>query len=63
MTLLTSSSNGTPSTENQRRIIDGEDENEFAYWLAGATGCGVLFAIFATFSLWALEEAVCSSRV
>lgn len=28
------------------------------YWLAGATGCGVLFAIVATFSLGALEYAV-----
>lgn len=34
------------------------DPQEFTYWLAGATGCGFIFAVIATLSLWALEDAL-----
>ena len=34
-----------------------DDPNEFAYWLAGATGCGLLFALICMLGLWALEDA------
>ncbi len=37
---------------------DEPNSREFLYWLAGATGCGVLFAIIATLAFWALEDVV-----
>lgn len=39
-------------------VISNDSPDEFLYWMAGATGCGVLFAIIATLSLWALEDVV-----
>ena len=38
--------------------VSGDMPNEFLYWMAGATGCGFLFAVIATLSLWALEDVV-----
>lgn len=52
---LTESINGTQAPQP---VVDIPDMNEFTYWLAGATGCGLLFAIIGTFSLWALEDAL-----
>lgn len=34
------------------------NSDKFLYWMGGATGCGVLFAVICTFALWALEDAV-----
>lgn len=38
--------------------VSGDSPDEFLYWLAGATACGILFAIIVTLSLWALEDVV-----
>ena len=47
-----------PAINSNRMIREDPDADVFLYWLAGATGCGVLFAVIATFSLWALEDAL-----
>ena len=52
MSLLTEINNSS----DQMRITGG-NPNEFLLWMAGATGCGVLFALICTLALWALEDA------
>ena len=37
--------------------LERGSSDEFLLWLAGATGCGVLFAVICTLALWALEDA------
>ena len=46
------------SMPQQQLIVDGTDENEFVYWLVGATVCGIVFAFVATFGLCMLEYAM-----
>lgn len=38
-------------------VVIDYNPNEFELWLAGATGCGVLFAFLCTLALWLLEDA------
>ncbi len=42
----------------QHRIADDANVNEYLYWMAGATACGVLFAFVATFGLSCLEYGI-----
>ena len=46
------------STLQQQLIVDGTDENEFVYWLVGATVCGIVTAFVTTFGLCMLEYAM-----
>jgi hypothetical protein len=53
-TIITSNNDTVPLSN----ISDDGDPDEYLFWMAGATFCGLIFAVMATLSLWALEDAV-----
>ena len=43
---------------NGTDLLSDDSSDEFYFWLVGATVFGFLFAVLATLSLWALEDAM-----